>query len=157
MVSVAFPVKKHVAKYLESRFGNDYTLSSRSFLGLLLLKLLNGKVERSDYDVPDSIFRVNIPEYYFNNRKFSIDKEKSKYVGVLLERMFVEDFHLFVDRQLVNGKDALNSVYLFCELNNITDDDIKLCSLYRSYQRYSKENITQKRKIYTNKIHHFAM
>lgn len=149
MITIAIPVKKHVKKYLITKYGAVHTVSKKTFLGLLLLELINTKVEAPERLFLDfEKYELTIPEFYFNKKGFSIDKNKSKYLGVCLEKLFFEDFYNFVDVELAKGKgNAYQSVKLFLLIHQISENDLKLESMYRNYQRHCGENITEKKKL----------
>lgn len=147
MISISIPVKKHVKKYLIKKYGEVHTVTKKTFLGLLLLELINDKVEPSDRQfVNFEKYELNIPEFYFNKKGFNIDKNKARFLGNCLEKLFLEDFHTFIDLELIKGKtNAMKSIKLFLLFYNISENDLKLESLYRNYQRHCGENIKAKK------------
>lgn len=147
MIQISIPVKKHVKKYLIKKYGEIHTISKKTFLGLLLLELISNEADTSDIDFKDhDKYKMDIPELYFNTKGFSINRKKLKFLGVCLERLFFEDFYSFVDVELAKGKaNAWQSVKLFLFLYKIDENDMKLESMYRNYQRHCGEKITEKK------------
>jgi len=149
MISISIPVKKHVKKYLIKKYGAVHTVTKKTFLGLLLLELINDKVDASDRQFLDlDQYELNIPEFYFNKKGFQIDRNKARFLGLCLEKLFFEDFYNFIDVELAKGKaNAFQSVKLFMHLHSISENDMKLESMYRNYQRHCGENIKSKKVI----------
>ncbi|WP_289659484.1 hypothetical protein [Flavobacterium panacagri] len=147
MIQIYIPVKKHVKKYLIKKYGQNHTISKKSFLGLLLLDLINKDADTSDIDFNGmEKYSLDLPEMYFNTKGYEISRKKLKFLGVCLERLFFEDFYLFVDVELAKGNNnAWQSVKLFLAMNDINENEIKLESMYRNYQRHCKENIKDKK------------
>ncbi len=147
MIQISIPVKKHVKKYLIKKYGEVHTISKKTFLGLLLLELINKDADTSDIDFNGfDRYQMDIPELYFNTKGYSISRKKLKFLGVCLERLFFEDFHNFVDVELAKGKsNAWQSVKLFLFLYDIDENEMKLESMYRNYQRYCEEKIKDKK------------
>lgn len=147
MISISIPVKKHVKKYLIKKYGTVHTVTKKTFLGLLLLELINDKVEAMDRQFVDlDQYELTIPEFYFNKKGFNIDKNKVRFLGICLEKLFFEDFYNFIDLELTKGKaNAFQSVKLFMHIHGISENEMKLESLYRNYQRHCGENIKSKK------------
>jgi hypothetical protein len=147
MISVSIPVKAHVKKYLIKKYGTVHTISKKTFLGLLLLELINDKVMPSDRSFVDfDRYELNIPDFYFAKKGFHIDRHKARFLGTCLEKLFFEDFYSFVDVELAKGKtNAMKSVKLFLLIYDISENEMKLESMYRNFQRYSGEQIKLKK------------
>jgi hypothetical protein len=146
-ITIEIPVKSHVKAYLAKKYGTSHRVSKKTFLGLLLLELIHKKVHPPQRKKPDIFYSLEIPEYYFNTRGFQLDDDKAVFLSACLERLFMEEFRQYVDMQLAQGLlNAYQSVVKFCDFYEITEDDIKVESLYRNYQRYSSEDIKSKKK-----------
>ncbi|HSD07918.1 hypothetical protein [Flavobacterium sp.] len=147
MIQIRIPVKKHVKKYLIKKYGNIHTISKKTFIGILLLELIDKDADTSDIDFKGfDTYKMDIPEMYFNTKGFNVSRKKLKFLGVCLERLFFEDFHSFVDVELAKGKsNAWQSVKLFLLLYDINENELKLESMYRNYQRHCDEKIKLKK------------
>lgn len=147
MISISIPVKKHVKKYLIKKYGAVHTVTKKTFLGLLLLELINDKVDASDRQFVDlEKYELTIPEFYFNKKGYNIDKHKARFLGVCLEKLFYEDFYSFIDIEMTKGKaNAFQSVKLFMAIHLIDENEMKMESLYRNYQRHCRESIKSKK------------
>lgn len=149
MITISIPVKAHIKKYLLKKYGSLHKVSKKSFIGLLVLELLNTKIEQPDRNfLNQDKYELIIPEYYFNTKGFNLNQNKTKFLGVCLEKLFFEDFYSFVDMELIKGTgNAYQSTALFLKVFDISENEIKLESMYRNYQRYSHENIKQKKQV----------
>lgn len=147
MIVISIPVKSHVKKYLIKRYGNVHQVSKKTFIGLFLLQLLEKKIDKPEKEVDKNHFYdIEVPEYYFNTKGYSIDKHKLKFLGICLEKLFIEDFYSFIDNELMKGKmNAKKSIKLFFSIYDLSENDLNLDSMYRNYQRYSGENIKHKK------------
>lgn len=149
MIKIYIPVKKPVKKYLIRKYGEIHTISKKSFLGLLLLDLISKDADTSDIDFKGlEKYCIDLPEMYFNTKGYNINRKKVRFLGVCLERLFFEDFYSFVDVELAKGtNNAWKSVKLFLDLYDINENEIKLESMYRNYQRHCDEKIKLKKSI----------
>lgn len=148
MIVISIPVKLHVKKYLIKRYGKVHQLSKKTFIGLFLLQLLEKKIDKPEKELDkNNFYQINVPEYYFNTKGYSIDHQKLKFLGICLEKLFVEDLYSFIDNELMKGEmNAKKSMKLFFSIYDLSENELKLDSMYRNYQRYSGENITNKKK-----------
>lgn len=148
-ITVKIPVKNHVKKYLSVRYGTDHTLTKTSLLGMLLFYSLEKRIEKqsasiSDYD---SSYHILVSQHYMNQKGFSVDMKTRKFVAVCFEKLFLEDMNGFIDKCIGQlNQSAMSSLKIFLKTYEISEDDAKTESLYRQYQRYSKESIRQKKK-----------
>lgn len=137
MINIKIPVPHHVRKYLISKYGTEHTLTKTSFLGQLLFMCLDEQF-RKPKDVEDTAsFSVGIPSKYFNEGRYSAGPDTLKMIGTCFEKLFKEEFHAYVEKEVKNKREAMESVRFFMQAHNITEDDIKLETLYKSYQRYA--------------------
>lgn len=152
-VTVKIPVKSHVKKYLSERYGIEHTLTKTTLLGILVFNVLDKKLARpiKDFSDYDEKYAIVVPQRYFNERGFAIDLRKRRFLAICLEKVFNEDFHLFIDT-VISSKlkvSAVQAMKIFLKKYQITENEAKFETLYRNYQRYCKENITQKKKLLT--------
>lgn len=147
MVVISIPVKSHVKKYLVKRYGSVHQVTKKSFIGLFLLEMLQRKVEPPMREVKkETNYDIHVPEFYFNKKGYHVDHVKLKFLSVCLERLFFEDFYHFVDNEMLKEKpNARESIKFFLSVYEIQEDELKLESMYRNYQRYCGENIKAKK------------
>lgn len=148
MIVISIPVKLHVKKYLIKRYGPTHQVTKKTFIGLFLLQLLEKSIEKPEKEITTLFtYDIDVSEYYFNTKGYCVDKNKLKFLGICIERLFIEDFYSFVDNELYKGDlNAKKSMKLFFSIYDITENELNLDSMYRNYQRYSGENIKNKKK-----------
>lgn len=140
MIEVKIPVKKYVLKYLIKRYGTLHTVSKTSLIGSLVLVALENKVEKPDKHIPAKHqYSVSLPEFYFNTKGHTIPRNKLQYLGNCLEVLFKEDMRAYLELQVRKGLKAQPELKLFLQAYDITEDDIKLESLYKNWQRYCEK------------------
>ena len=148
-ITVKIPVKNHVKKYLSVRYGIEHTLTKTSLLGMLLFYSLEKRIERQKASISeyDGNYHILVSQYYMNQKGFSVDMKTRKFIAVCFEKLFMEDMNGFVDKCIGQmNQSAMSSLKIFLKTYEISEDDVKIESLYRQYQRYSKENIRHKKK-----------
>jgi len=142
MITLKIPVPAHVSKYLVGEYGPEHTLSKTSSIGKLLFSVLN-----NDFVTPDKKkeaaagFNVTVPVKYFNEGRHTLGLRQLETVARYMVIAWKEDFLRYVDREVGKGTDAMQAIRLFMAEYDITEDDIKLETLYKKYQRHSKNDI----------------
>lgn len=150
MIQISIPVKLHIKKYLDRKYGSEQKISKKTFIGLFLIEMLHKDIEKTN-PFPGDHYNVVVPEFYFNKKGYSISQDKLRTIGVSFETLFINDFYHFVDTKLFEGNlNAYKSVVLFLKLYDIKEDELKLESMYRKYQRYCDEKIKDKKKSLAN-------
>lgn len=147
MVVISIPVKSYVKKFLVKRYGYTHQISKNSFIGLFLLELLQRKVEPPFREISkESTYDIHVPEFYFNEKGYHVDHIKLKFLSICLEKLFFEDFYQDIDKELLKpNPNAMQSIRFFLSVYDITEDELKLASLYKKYQRYCDNKITSKK------------
>lgn len=148
MIVISIPVKPHVKKYLIKRYGESHTITKKTFLGVFISGLLHKKIEKQDYETNGfEKFNFSISTDFLYKKGHTISIHHKKYIGRCFEMLFFEDFYIFVDNELLKGSgNALKAVKLFLKSYNLTENELKLDSMYRNYQRYCGEKIKEKKK-----------
>lgn len=148
MIVISIPVKPHVKKYLIKRYGDYHTITKKTFIGVFISGLLNKKIDKQDYVTHGfEKFNFSISSDFFYKKGHSISIHHKKYIGRCFEMLFFEDFYLFVDNEILKGNgNALKAVRLFLKSYNLSENELKLDSMYRNYQRYCGEKIKEKKK-----------
>jgi hypothetical protein len=148
-VTVSIPVKGHVKKYLCTRYGTEHTLTKNSLLGMLIYHSLSQEIERQPVSISELPFRycVNVSEFYMSRKGHTVKMKTRKFLGLCLETLFLEDMKGFIDKCLSGmGLTAMASLKIFLQTYGISEEDVKIESLYRNYQRYSGEDIKKKKR-----------
>lgn len=148
-ISITIPVKPHVKKYIEVKYGETHTLTTKTFLGLLLFNVLDKNAPELDHDFKSfgEQYEIKISRQYLYENGFNVSTVKRKFLSICLEKLFIDEFYEFVDIHLSVGTSAAKSIRLFFEKNNLTENEINYESMYKKYQRYSNFNIKQKKNI----------
>lgn len=148
MINISIFVKKHIKKYLAHRYGKNCVLSKKSLLGILIFELLDKKITKQDRNFINfsEKYTITISEAYFYKRGFYISSHKKKFISIALEKLFIEDLYAFIDITIENNTiSAVKAMKIFLCKYDITENEVKFESLYRSYQRYSGESIKKKK------------
>jgi hypothetical protein len=147
MISISIPVKPHVKKYMSFRYGNEHTFSKNSLLGILLIHVLDKKVPKSNFVFKDykENYPILISEQYYYRHGCEIPLKKRRYLALCLEKIFTEDLHLFIDFGMSEfSLSAAECIRKFFKKYEITENEVKYESVYRSFQRYKSENNLKK-------------
>lgn len=148
-ITVKIPVKNHVKKYLSVRYGTEHTLTKTSLLGMLLFYSLDQRIEKQSVSISDfdSNYKILVSQHYMYKKGFSADMKVRKFIAVCFEKLFYEDMNGFIDKCISQmGFSAMASLKMFLKTYAISEEDVKVESLYRQYQRYSDENIMKKKR-----------
>lgn len=150
MISISIPVERHVHKFLVKRYGETHIATQTTFLGMGVLQALTEEHERP-YLAPDkkmaysAKYNVAIPDRYFNSHGHTVSCNNLQHLGIAMGKYFIETMYHHLDMQVAKNKKAQTEMKLFLEFHNITEDDAKLESLYRAYQRHCKGPIRNKK------------
>lgn len=147
-IAVNIPVKPHIKKYVSVRYGNEHTLTKKSLLGVLIFGVLDKKVPKPDRSFDDHTekYTIQISESYFNERGFEIPLRKRRFLAVCLEKLFIEDFYAYIDISVSKmGITAAQSMRVFLEQYEISENDVKFESMYKNYQRHCDFKIKSKK------------
>lgn len=146
-VSFQIAVKPYVKKFLNVKYGAEAVVSKKTRIGIILIELLDSKIDRSGIELTgcSEKYTINVSERYFNTKGFNVSFNKKKFLAVYLEKQFIEELRSYVDVQLAVGVPAMRAMRVFLKYYAISENEIKLDSIYRNYQRYSDENILKKR------------
>jgi len=135
------PVADHVYKYLKTRCGSDHIKATRtSIFGSLALSLLGKtadlKPKKSEFT---RTFRVTISENSHSRQGMHLTEANAQLFNDQVDRMFREElfFYLIMNKGL-SSKMYLQSMRTFLEVYDITEEDIKLDTLYRDFKRRKK-------------------
>lgn len=132
------PVADHVYKYLRTRCGTDHLVASRNnTFGNLILSLQTRnpdvKPKKTAYT---RVFQVTVREDSYRRKGMFVTSENAQLFNDQVDRMFREElfFHVVINKGNDNEM-YLNSIRKFLQVYDITEEDIKLDSLYRDFKR----------------------
>lgn len=139
------PVANHVYKFLVARYGTDHiTASRKTFVGNLILSLhgRNMDVDRKKIGFT-KIFRITVSERYYQKLGVHISTENAMLFNEQIDRSFREELfcHALINKK-TEKKAVLKSIRDFLDVYDITEDDIKMDTLYRDFKR-KKEDLKQ--------------
>lgn len=133
-----FPVADHVYKYLKTRCGSDHITATRNTtFGSLALTLhgRNPDVKKSNHTFTRH-FKVTVQEEHFKRLGMHITSENAQLFNDQVDKMFREElfYHVMINKGIDSEK-YLDSIRSFLQVYNITEEDIKLDTLYRDFKR----------------------
>lgn len=136
------PVANHVYKFLKTRCGSDHIKATRTdtfgSLALSLLgKIADVKPQKTEFT---KVFKVTIAEDSYIRQGLHLTSANAQVFNHQVDRMFREElfFHLIINKGL-SDKMFMNSIRRFMEVYEITEEDIKLDTLYRDFKRRKKK------------------
>lgn len=144
------PVKRHVYKFLSTKYGETIDAQMETDIGFVVLNTLASRLEskvcrgynNQFADPYPSVITFNVPLHFFYLTK----KEISVHTGILLNRYFENQFkqalHLHISYSSTTGwglyKKAMES---FCAMYNISlEEDISFDTLKKMESRYRKDH-----------------
>lgn len=141
-VTQNIPVADHVYKYLLKRCGsNELRATRNNVFGSLILSLQgkNGDV-KSKKTAFTKFFHANIAEDGHQRLGMFISSENAQLFNDQVDKMFREElfFHVVINKG-IDARMYLDSIRCFLKVYDITEEDIKLDTIYRDFKR-RKEN-----------------
>lgn len=136
------PVANHVYKFLVARYGTDHIVASRrTFVGNLVLSLHS---RNNDYRRKSTgfskIFKVTVSESFYEKLGMHITPENAMLFNQQVDSVFREELfcHAIINNT-TDKKKFLKSIRSFLDVYDISEDDIKLDTLYRNFKRKKEE------------------
>ena len=150
MINISIPVERHVQKFLAKRYGTIHTATKTTFLGMEVLQALTEEYERPYLPSERkraycTNYQIFIPERYFNSHGHSISVNNLKHLGIAMSKYFVESMCTHLDMMVGQNRKAYAELKLFLAHHNITEEDAKLETLYKVYQRHCQGPIKTKK------------
>jgi len=147
MIKIEIPVEAHVRKYLVKLYGLEHTATKKTGIGLEVLNSLSKVVEKPEKRIgPQYKYVVYVPEFYFNTKGHTVKRNALQHLGVCLGIQFDVAMCQFLDLRVSNGAKALPTLKEYLKFYDISEDDAKVETLYRVYQRFCKGPIKTKKK-----------
>lgn len=137
-VTQNIPVADHVYKYLKTRCGSDHIIASRTTIfGSLVLGLLtrNGDVKPKKSGFT-KIFKATITEDSGQRGGMFISADNAQIFNDQVDKMFREElfFHVVINKG-IDARMYLQSIRTFLQVYDITEDDLKIDTIYRDFKR----------------------
>lgn len=137
------PVADHVYKFLKTRCGSDHIVATRNTVfGSLILSLLNRNADvKSKKAGYTKIFKTTITEDSYQRVGMYISAENAQLFNDQVDKMFREElfFHVVINKG-IDSRMYLQSIRTFLQVYDITEDDLKIDTIYRDFKR-RKDNL----------------
>lgn len=148
MITLKIPCKRHVKKYLIKKYGDTHVISPGTMLGIFAIQMLNKEFDPKELSkVYSDFYELELTEFYIKTKGFNICPEKLFLIGESLDRLFREELFAHVDLVYDRGdKWALRSIRHFLRFYEITEDELKLESIYKAYLRRKKQEFNGQKK-----------
>lgn len=139
------PVADHVYKYLLHRYGTDHIKATRNTtIGSLVLSLQGRNKDKRPAKKSGftKIFKATITEQAYNKLGIHLSEENAQLFNDQVDKMLREElyWHVTINKGQTN-KMHINSIRSFMEAYDITEDDIKLDTLYRDFKRRRENHL----------------
>ena len=137
-ITESIPVSDHVYKYLLKKCGTDTYVANRSeLIGNIVLSSLGTNPDISISKIKfKKTFNVVIKDYQYLKAGISLGIKSGQVFNKMMDKMFREELycHIYINSNL--SKDQyLEGIRNFLNVYEITEDDIKLESIYRDFKR----------------------
>lgn len=136
------PVADHVYRYLVHKYGSDTILAERSdIVGNIILSSLN---RNSDIDISrkkySKVIKIIIKDYQYLKNGVFVGVKKGQVFNTLIDKMFRGELysHCFLNKTLHDDK-YLEVIRNFLDVYNISEDELKIDSIYRDFKRKKAE------------------
>jgi hypothetical protein len=140
LVSVSFPVKPHVKKFLLRQYGSAHRATKTTMLGQLVLGALEKTYEKPEKKLPGHYtYAVLVPQGYVNRIGATLPRNTQQHLGELCTHLFNMALNDHLDNVSWSGGQVYPELRNFLERYGITEDDMKVESLYRAYTRHCKK------------------
>ncbi|MFW0737597.1 hypothetical protein [Flavobacterium sp. T12S277] len=136
VVTVHFPVKPHVYKFLQKKVGEKLIVSKNNLYGNLVLDILSKRYCVLDAVTDEYTFPVDISLRYMEDYGIFIDKKIIRKFNSQVDRIFKEEVRSYVALNYsMNDIPKKTAVEQFIFHYNLTEDDIKLETILKDLVR----------------------
>lgn len=154
LITLNIPVKSYLKKYLTHKYGTTHCVSRRSWLGRYLVDLLDKNYRKIKTDIKkEDFYPINIPASIVKEVGFDISATKLKHLAEMIQKVFLNDLYSYIEvsvgselkffnknHESINKQNALRAIDQFLTFHNITEDEISIDSIYRTYNRNKKRD-----------------
>lgn len=84
-------------------------------------------------------YTVLVPEFYYNTYGHNITKSTLQHLAIQSKHLFEEAMLEHLEIEVLKGKKVMTTLRVWLRTFNITEDDAKLESLYKTWQRHIKK------------------
>jgi len=153
-ITLNIPIKSHLKKYLTHKFGEEHSVSKKSWFGRYLVDLLDKDYRKTKTILNESsYYTVGIPNYIFNEVGFDISNVKLKHLNDMINKVFLNDMISYIEVSVGNKLHFLNehhnslnkqnvqkAIKQFLDFYNINEDELSVDTVYKSYFRNKKKD-----------------
>ncbi len=139
------PVADHVYKYLLRICGSDYIKACRStYIGSLVLSLQGRNQDvRLSKKKYTKTFKAEISECYYEKTGMFITQQNAQLFNEQVDKKFRDElFRMMLMNRELDEKLFLKTMRTYLDFYDITEDDIKIETLYRDFKRKKDELLT---------------
>jgi hypothetical protein len=136
------PVADHVYKYLLRICGTDHIFATRStYIGSLVLSLQGRNQDvRLSKKKYSRIFKAEISECYYEKTGMFITQQNAQLFNEQVDKKFRDElFRMMLMNRHLEEKLFLKTMRAYLDFYDITEDDIKIETLYRDFKRKKDE------------------
>jgi len=138
-ITIHFPVKPHVYKYLQKKVGEKLVVVSTSYFGATVLDILSKN--HSDYSVvkSDLTYSVEISLRYMEKNGVYLNPRVVRKFNARIDDIFREELRTHIEiSYTINNIPKERSLRDFLLVYDITEDDIKFETLVKDFHRNIK-------------------
>jgi len=141
-ITETIPVADHVYKFLVKRCGSDtYTANRNDIIGNIVLSSLgkNNDLKISKTRHTKS-FNIVIKEYSYLRNGIFLGVKSGQAFNKMIDKLFRDEmyFHVYVN-SFKSKEQFLEGIRNYLKIYDITEDDIKLESIYRDFKRKKED------------------
>ncbi len=145
-------------KYLQKKYGDHHIVSRNSWLGTYLIELLDKKYRKTGTIKDGNFYQIIVPKNIIKEVGFDMAPIKYNKMEQMVEKLFRSDLYSYIEVTIENEllvqvcksyfkqngdlllhkQDVMKAIRQFLKSYNITEEDLKLESMYRDYGRHMK-------------------
>jgi|APHig6443717817_1056837.scaffolds.fasta_scaffold242612_2 hypothetical protein len=135
-ITVHFPVRPHVYKFLQKKVGEKLVVTKNNFYGNLVLDVLSKRYCALEAVSDELTFPVDISLRYMTDFGIYLDKNIIRKFNSQIDKQFKEEMRSYVSINAnANGLPKAEAVRQFVFHYNITEEDIKMETLLKDIVR----------------------
>lgn len=154
LITLNIPLKPYLKKYLTQKYGNIHCVSRRSWLGRYLIDLLDKNYRKTKTEIKkDDYYPISISSSIVKEVGFDISTTKLKHLVEMIDKVFKNDLYSYVEVSVgsnlkfynpehdsLNKQNTLRAIGQFLHFYAITEDEISVDSIYRTFYRDRKND-----------------
>ena len=154
MITLEIPIKPYLKKYLTKKYGEVHQVKKNSLLGGIIIDVLDKQYRKQSIDVDrKSWYKVSVPATIVKEVGFDISFLKLKKLAEKIYTIFYNDLETYIKLSIendlkfhnekhdsINKQNRLKAIAQFLDFYNITEEELKLDSVYRIIERRLKSD-----------------